>query len=252
MCAVFDSTQGEAIWLWRFTSSELTVQWSILELRYISTDYYYLFIIITYAPYGYHMHTTWLSITCTPHGYYKHSTWVLHAQHMGITSAPYRYHMNTTWAPHAYRTWITHTHFKGITHFTQSYPRKISPLFFDVTLCRITKQIWIAQNFCKAYNLREWCVLFLLLLYPCDLLFLQPVGTKWPRKFKGRICCGGHLAVTYGGELLYHRIFSPSKFVKLELPFPSDLNHARVQVIALNHNNKRRSRQIMAPNPKVQ
>ena len=28
------------------------------------------------------------------------------------------------------------------------------------------------------------------------------------RKFKGEICCGGHLTVTYGGELLYLRIFS--------------------------------------------
>ena len=28
------------------------------------------------------------------------------------------------------------------------------------------------------------------------------------RKFKGGICRGGHLAVTYGGELLYLRIFS--------------------------------------------
>ena len=29
-----------------------------------------------------------------------------------------------------------------------------------------------------------------------------------PRKFKGGICCGGHLVVTYGAELLYLRIFS--------------------------------------------
>ena len=28
------------------------------------------------------------------------------------------------------------------------------------------------------------------------------------RKIKGGICCGGHLAVTYGGKLLYLRIFS--------------------------------------------
>ena len=43
------------------------------------------------------------------------------------------------------------------------------------------------------------------------------------RKFKGRICCGGHLAVTYGSELLYLRIFSslslPSNFIKRMLPF---------------------------------
>ena len=30
----------------------------------------------------------------------------------------------------------------------------------------------------------------------------------FPRKFKGGLCCGGHFAVTYGGELLYLRIFS--------------------------------------------
>ena len=30
----------------------------------------------------------------------------------------------------------------------------------------------------------------------------------YPRKFKGGICCGGHLVVTYGAELLYLRIFS--------------------------------------------
>ena len=29
-----------------------------------------------------------------------------------------------------------------------------------------------------------------------------------PRKFEGGVCCGGHLAVTYGGELLYLRICS--------------------------------------------
>ena len=28
------------------------------------------------------------------------------------------------------------------------------------------------------------------------------------RKFKVGICCGGHLAITYGGELLYLQIFS--------------------------------------------
>ena len=39
-----------------------------------------------------------------------------------------------------------------------------------------------------------------------------------PRKFKGGICRVGHLAVTYGRELLYLRNFSqlslPSNFVK--------------------------------------
>ena len=29
----------------------------------------------------------------------------------------------------------------------------------------------------------------------------------YPRKFKGGICCGDHLAVTYGGELLYADFF---------------------------------------------
>ena len=37
--------------------------------------------------------------------------------------------------------------------------------------------------------------------------FIQASGLK-PRKFKGGICCGGHLVVTYGAELLYLRIFS--------------------------------------------
>ena len=42
---------------------------------------------------------------------------------------------------------------------------------------------------------------------PCHVP--APRVTKWcegqfePRKFKGGICCGGHLAITYGGELLY-------------------------------------------------
>ena len=31
---------------------------------------------------------------------------------------------------------------------------------------------------------------------------------KNSRKFKGGICCGSHLAITYGGELLYLRICS--------------------------------------------
>ena len=37
-------------------------------------------------------------------------------------------------------------------------------------------------------------------------------GVLNPRKFKGGICCGGHLAITYGGELLYFRIIcKPTK-----------------------------------------
>ena len=35
-----------------------------------------------------------------------------------------------------------------------------------------------------------------------------------PRKFKGGICCGGHLAVTYWGELLYLQIFFVAKPAK--------------------------------------
>ena len=45
------------------------------------------------------------------------------------------------------------------------------------------------------------------LLAPFHHLRWRVVGCI-PRKFKGGICCGGHLAVTYGGELLYLQIFS--------------------------------------------
>ena len=41
MCAVFSSNRGEVMSLWPFTSSEFSAQWSILELRYISTDFYF-------------------------------------------------------------------------------------------------------------------------------------------------------------------------------------------------------------------
>ena len=34
------------------------------------------------------------------------------------------------------------------------------------------------------------------------------------RKFKGGICCGSHLAITYGCELLYRRIFFVGKPAK--------------------------------------
>ena len=33
------------------------------------------------------------------------------------------------------------------------------------------------------------------------------IGKWYTRKLKGGICCGGHLAVTYGGELLYLQMF---------------------------------------------
>ena len=45
--------------------------------------------------------------------------------------------------------------------------------------------------------------------------------------------CGGHLAITYGGELLYLRIFlslgPPNNFVKCELPFSHGLK-SRTQI----------------------
>ena len=47
------------------------------------------------------------------------------------------------------------------------------------------------------------------------------------KEIQGGICCSSHLAVTYGGELLYLRIFSllspPRNFVKRELLFPHGL-----------------------------
>ena len=42
-------------------------------------------------------------------------------------------------------------------------------------------------------------VLCCVVLFSCFLFF--------PRKFKGGICCSGHLAITYEGEFLYLRIF---------------------------------------------
>ena len=49
-------------------------------------------------------------------------------------------------------------------------------------------------------------------LVPTLIYFTKPHHVKmgmlrFARKFKGEICCGGHLAVTYGGELLYRQIF---------------------------------------------
>ena len=40
-------------------------------------------------------------------------------------------------------------------------------------------------------------------------VLIGPVLDKLPKpiKFKGEICCGGHLAIMYGGELFYLRIF---------------------------------------------
>lgn len=36
---------------------------------------------------------------------------------------------------------------------------------------------------------------------------MHKVDLFWPRKFKGGIPCGSHLAITYGGQLLYLQIF---------------------------------------------
>ena len=45
-------------------------------------------------------------------------------------------------------------------------------------------------------------------LWECITYMLSGIFVYKSRKFKGGICCGGHLAVTYGGELLYLWIFS--------------------------------------------
>ena len=56
---------------------------------------------------------------------------------------------------------------------------------------------------------------------------LESIRVFHTRKFKEGICCGGHLAVTSGGELLYLQIFlslSPlNNFVTCELPFSRGL-----------------------------
>ena len=83
------------------------------------------------------------------------------------------------------------------------------------------------------------------------------------RKFKGGICCCGHLAVTYGGELLYLWIFSllspPNNFVERELPFPlgfKSRTHTSSYWLSCGesrgNDNVRRSRWTIAPNPEVQ
>ena len=60
-------------------------------------------------------------------------------------------------------------------------------------------------------------------LFVCHFKSIAQGTVCSPKKFKGGIWCGGHLAVSYGGELLYLRIFSelslPYSFVKRELPF---------------------------------
>ena len=53
-------------------------------------------------------------------------------------------------------------------------------------------------------------VLTNIFLYPiksCGAMEVSIVFSFLPRKFKGKICRGVHLAVMYGGELLYFRIF---------------------------------------------
>ena len=50
-----------------------------------------------------------------------------------------------------------------------------------------------------------------------------PLNPTHPKKFKEGVCCGTHLAVTYGGKLLYLQIFlklSPQN--NFELPFPRE------------------------------
>ena len=66
-----------------------------------------------------------------------------------------------------------------------------------------------------------------------------------PRKFKRGICRGGHLAITYGGELLNLLIFSyivfcsyslPNNFVRRELPFRCGLkSRTHIGYCTVNH-----------------
>ena len=74
-----------------------------------------------------------------------------------------------------------------------------------------------------------------------DLCLLKFKASHYcSRKFKGGICCGGHLAVTYGGELLYLPIFlqlsPPNKFAERELPFQRGLkSRTNIDYSAVNH-----------------
>ena len=46
-------------------------------------------------------------------------------------------------------------------------------------------------------------------LLTCDFAIDQIFRTMFiQRKFRVGICCGGYLAIRYGGEVLYLRIFS--------------------------------------------
>ena len=60
------------------------------------------------------------------------------------------------------------------------------------------------------------------------------------KEFKGGICCGGHLAIMYGGDLLYLWNFlylsPPSNFVWHELPYLRGLkSRTHVGYCAVNH-----------------
>ena len=67
------------------------------------------------------------------------------------------------------------------------------------------------------------------------------------RKFKGGICCGSHLAVTYGGDLLYLQIF-------LAFPAWTQIIHAKwlLRGESCDNSNMRSLRRMITPNPKVQ
>ena len=68
------------------------------------------------------------------------------------------------------------------------------------------------------------------------------------------ICCGSHIAVTYGAELLYRQVFLYlSRPSKRELPFLRGLNigyHACSESRGKDY--APRLRQMITPNPKVQ
>ena len=69
-------------------------------------------------------------------------------------------------------------------------------------------------------------------------------------KFKGEICCGGHLAIAYGGKLLYRRIFSllsqQTNLLQHELSSHMDFRLSR-----RGNDKLRKSGRMIAPNPEV-
>ena len=80
-------------------------------------------------------------------------------------------------------------------------------------------------------------------------------------KFKWEICCGGHISVTYGGELLYLQMFfvaKPAKKCLLSVCCRSRLDlitHA-FQIITPENTrpqySMRRSSRMIAPSSEVQ